>query len=129
MKTLIEIIDETVEFYSNPENRSFIINDRGNIECLYKGPDGKTCAFGRILTKVGLGKVSYFENKTAGNLIRGVLDINDMKEEYKEHFDNIDFWDDLQALHDKSIHWNESYGLSEEGKVKVNFLKEMYKLK
>jgi hypothetical protein len=130
MKTLIEIIDETIEVYSNIENRSIVKEYypyRGS-RCVYKGPNGQRCAFSRVLTEEGVEKVSKYEDYKASSIINHYkVKKTDLKEEYRYHYHNTAFWDSLQSLHDKDSYWNiESTGLSEEGENFVKLLKEKY---
>lgn len=112
MKTYIDVIEETVKYYSqDPNLRS--VDHKGN--CLYNGPDGKLCAFAR-----------YVENPKS--LSEG-LAVNDnihcLKDEYT-HLDSIEFWDDLRNLHDLDGFWDHE-GLSSVGLCEVNRLKNTWK--
>jgi hypothetical protein len=124
-KTKLEIIDETVAFYGEDPTRRSITPKRG---CRYLNETtGNMCAVGRCLTKGGLDFVHgyegygimFFPDKKSSN------DINDLfKNEYKGH--SIEFWDNLQTLHDRDGYWNVGKGLTKLGKEYVNSLKIKY---
>lgn len=106
-KTKLEIIDETVAFYSkDPINRRSVNEDH---RCMYKGPDGKRCAFSRCCD----------ENKIDG-LVEGKAAPKNpddfLKEEYHGH--SPYFWKLIQTLHDDSYNWTAT-GLSEYGIQKL----------
>lgn len=104
MKTKLEIIDETVDFYSEDVNRR-AVRDGGN--CEYLTDDGKMCAVGRCFTKEGL--LRYKDELGGFNKYM----MHHLKEEYRIEDDQ--FWSDLQYLHDMNRHWDEN-GLNENGK-------------
>ncbi len=112
-----EIIDETVEFYSN-NPRSL---DEEKEHCLYKGPNNTECAFARMVRDED--KVNLKEGWTAKALLNG-LSIDIIKDEYKGY--EFDFYNDIQALHDTKRYWK-SGGLTDYGKEKVVELKREYK--
>ena len=117
----VDIINETIKFYSkDPSRRSTKAK-----KCLYKGPNDKRCAFGRCMTEEAL---KLIDEKTNGQLLSFLIDTlsynsDDIKElddivqdKYKGH--DIEFWKDLQLLHDDELNWNtdENKGLSMVGK-------------
>lgn len=132
-KTKVQIIDETVEYYSaDPKRRAVANMDR----CFYyiEG-DNRLCAFSRCMIDPRMGE------KIAGgvrSLVKQLYPNTDMsleeskimvptgilKPEYDGH--NIVFWTDIQGIHDTSINWNDE-GLSGIGKARVGILKERYK--
>lgn len=114
MKTKLEIIEETVNYYSEDTSRR-AFNGSG---CEYLMEDGRNCAVGRCFTEDGL---SNFGN------CRTCFDydmIPYLKEEYR--IDDYDFWCDLQELHDTNAFWNDN-GLTKGGEAKVKGLKLLYK--
>lgn len=123
MKTKLEIIDETVAYYTEDVNRRAI----SGIICEYLTEDGRMCAVGRCMIapkqefKGVCSNIYTYENGEA-ETIEEPLD-NLLKKEYRGH--NIDFWKDLQLLHDCNTNWN-NYGLSSTGIFLVNELKEKY---
>lgn len=117
MKSKIEIIKETVEYYSN-NPRS--INTAGT-SCLYNGPNGEKCAFSRCC----VDDASFIEGTSADSTLGSLSNQNILKEEYRGH-DGI-FWNNVQALHDLSANWNdEGNGLSDIGIERVNKLIQRY---
>jgi hypothetical protein len=119
MKTKVEIIEETADFY-NTTNRGML----GRYTCIYLSEiTGNKCAVGRCMTDEGL--------KDYGNVGGDVGELNYtakgldsiLKDEYKGH--DVDFWKDLQRFHDEYNYWNET-GLSEMGKIRKNSLIKKY---
>jgi len=96
MKTKREIIIETSKAYTT-KNRSVV-----GLICEYKNPDGNKCAVGRCLEDN-----SQFFHKS--NNSKSILIFEDeleteLKEEYRGHC--IEFWQQLQWLHDGSFYWS-----------------------
>jgi hypothetical protein len=140
-KTAIEIIDETVAFYSEDVKRRAVLYGadaakvRGYINpdgpeyinssvCMYITDDGRSCAFGRCMTSpdktiAGIDTLIYNKKKSDG--ISGVDDL--LKEEYSGH--SVNFWCALQDLHDEKIYWDDD-GLSQTGMERVEKLKEKW---
>lgn len=114
--TAIEIIDETVEYYSNVNKRSV----NGNY-CKYLSDSGNKCAFSRCCTDEG---VEHLHNYCEGIRVSEVL-LSWLKPEYKGH--SLKFWSKLQTLHDALTFWEDDGGLSEEGLEYVEELKEQFK--
>ena len=118
--TKLEIIDETVQFYTvNPRSVSLG-------RCVYNGPNDTHCAVGRCFR-------DYFKKlgDTFQDNISGVeslhCDYNGLdkllEEKYQGH--ELAFWSDMQHLHDAGHHWYEN-GLTLEGKDFVDSLRERY---
>lgn len=113
--TKLEILEETVAFYSEDVDRRAYTEGEG---CVYNTEDGKHCAVGRCLLpklkELGTGFVGNFS--TAVSELADRRDITNLdsllQEKYRGH--NIEFWTDLQILHDSNSYWNE-FGLSKEG--------------
>lgn len=115
-KTKKEIILETAKSY-NSQNRSLPL---GSVySCLYKSGKNK-CAVGRcLLSKSKLFKLE-FNDTPVDNYSAIELDC-ELKKEYRGH--SINFWRDVQFLHDQSKFWDLS-GLTEQGKEHVDLLIE-----
>jgi len=91
-KTKLEILQETYNYYSDPNKRG--INKNGG--CSYLTEDGNMCAVGRCLTNPKTMQefpygVDKFERE-------GVHIERRLKPEYRGH--SLDFWEDLQGWHD-----------------------------
>lgn len=113
MKTYLDVLNETVEFYSKDTNRRSISVDN---KCLYNGPEGRKCAFSRCCLNA-----NFHEGVNAGfNLESLGFDI--LKPEYS-HLLNSTFWNDLQSLHDLCKYWDKD-GLTELGKSRLETIKE-----
>lgn len=118
--TKCEIIQETVDWYSEDLNRRAIVYD---LCFYYSACDNKMCAVGRCLIDP---KPLAHDNKAIVDLMRckTVLDEH-FKEQYRGH--GPEFWLDLQSLHDEIVFWGEDNGLSVIGQKHVNKLMERYK--
>lgn len=126
--TKMEIIDETVKFYSeDPSRRALSGGDYG--PCVFNAPENKHCAVGRCLLK----KYHKLGNKLKSNdgnifhLFRdnGVKSLDEMLEpRYRGH--ETKFWEHIQLLHDSELNFDYN-GLTEVGVRSVKYLKELYK--
>jgi hypothetical protein len=135
-KTKLEIIDETVAYYSEDpwKKRAF------HGTCMYITEDGKMCAVGRVLLEPEtmptngnldtlLCKLSWagrFPRTLPGdrnNYMEGNLEDDMVKEEYAGH--SKKFWQDMQNLHDRDGYWDKE-GITEMGEKYVKSLKEKY---
>ena len=105
--TKLQIIDETVEYYSN--------NPRSvcGTECRYIGPNGENCAFSRCCSD----PTSCIPYEGGNHMLWFV------KSEYRGH--GLEFWKQIQDLHDLSIHW-EGNKLTKIGQDHVKKLKERF---
>lgn len=124
LKTKIEIIDETVEFYSkNPRS----LNGKS---CKYLSDSGANCALARCCTPEGIDKLhTEYETVSAVGVFERELEkdrnpIDLFKPEYK--IDNPEFWSDIQCLHDCDSFWNIENKLTEEGLEYVTKIKQQY---
>lgn len=123
LKTYHEIIDETVEFYSN-NPRS--MNGKS---CKYLSNSGANCAFARCCTPEGINTLhtEYESISASGVFEREINKSNNpldlFKPEYK--INNSEFWGSIQQLHDGNSYWNENK-LTEDGNEYIEFLKRMY---
>lgn len=110
MKSKLEIIEETVNYYSKDTSRRATTKDWF---CDYLTEDGRTCAIGRVLIE----PKSYNGDVYSLNISKDLETI--IKEEYRGH--NIGFWADLQRLHDKDNYWDKegirSYGIEYKNKL------------
>ena len=106
--TKIEIIDETVKYYSEDVYRRSLVAE----VCKYKTEEGKMCAVGRCLTSTNIDKFGTLDGDV--HLLFAQVDWNDdlFQEQYKGHDEA--FWADLQHLHDVQTHWDNN-GLTEIG--------------
>jgi len=115
MKTKLEIINETVAYYSEDVNRRATNNNGG---CEYKTEDGRMCAVGRYL-------IHELPKPSSGVSVQPLnCNLDDfLMDEYSGH--SVEFWSCLQSLHDRAEYWNAT-GLTESGQSYVNKLKEIY---
>ncbi|HMT01953.1 MAG TPA: hypothetical protein PKD00_01355 [Burkholderiales bacterium] len=98
--TAIEIIDETVEFYSN--------NDRCITEkdgCVYLNEKNQKCAHSRCLKENYLRKVIYIDYNFEHNASEIIQKFKDNCHLPKYRGQLPKFWDQIQILHDDSIYW------------------------
>lgn len=126
MKTKLEIIEETVAYYSEDVNR------RASTEfgCYYHTEDGRNCAVARCLVNAqevedyvvtncdGLASARTLHERLGEEKFQNLF-----KEDYKNH--DYKFWQDLQVLHDNNFYWNEK-GLSIDGTIEYEKLKTKY---
>jgi hypothetical protein len=114
-----EIVLETIEFYSNKENRSF---NKNGMPC-YLNEDGNRCAIGRCLNKLGLAKFKNNHSRITSLVLSQIGYLR--KDNYfkPEYWNNaIVFWQNLQDLHDEEQYWTDT-GLSKLGK---DFIKQAF---
>ena len=122
--TKVEIIQMVANHY-NDSNRSV-----ANGGCWY-ARDGKMCAVGMCMTDEAIDKFGGFggnvNNLSDKLLIQERRSIDTLlKDEYRGH--DLDFWEELQELHDDSYLWDEC-GLTLEGWDKANGMINYYKNK
>lgn len=117
MKTKLQILEETYNYYSNPSNRA----TDGNGNCFYHTKDGRQCAIGRCL----------INPKSMANCSLTVKGFDDstitlerrLKKEYRGH--SKYFWKDLQQWHDFNTYFTET-GVSTSGEVEYKRLLKIY---
>jgi hypothetical protein len=128
--TKIDIILETVEFYSaDTSRRSITVRDEKHPKsttCMYNSGDGRHCAVGRCMTEEF--KIEVLE------LNKNTTDVNGISEgrksldevlQKKYHGHNHGFWTNLQHLHDLELNWD-SKGITARGLNEVKSLKQEY---
>ena len=125
--TKLEIIKELFDnYYVKYPWRRALDND-GN--CLYKTDHKipKYCAVGKCLTESGVkyamethvGSVDdFYDGKSEHCSVEPFL-----KKKYKGH--DMDFWRDMQILHDFEDNWDDK-GITVEGKIALERLKIRY---
>lgn len=105
-KTMLEILDETVKYYSEDTSRRGFSNVG---ICEYLTRDGKMCGVGRcmknptIKMRGAVTEMMLYGYTGSGRIIS--LE-DELKPEYKGH--PINFWVSIQILHDGAEHWNAS---------------------
>jgi hypothetical protein len=104
-KTIEEIVNETVEYYSADPSLRGIHDHRGNA-CAYINSAGNMCAVGRCMLPEALEKYGRCNTDVLG-LARHACQTLDtlLKPEYRGH--PVEFWKRLQMLHDDACLWNE----------------------
>ncbi len=123
--TKLEILNETVAFYSaDVTRRSVIIGG----DCAYNGDNGTHCAVGRCL----LPKYHEMGDKLPENhwTINALVIENEcqsldemLQEQYRGH--EVEFWRHLQILHDTVECWDAS-GITTFGELRTNDILEMF---
>lgn len=114
----VEIIDETVKYYSEDLSRRAYVPGLG---CQYLTDDGRMCAVGRCLENVK--EIAKYYN--CGYVVDSIHESN---LNFKPQYQGLtkDFWTDLQSLHDPDRYWNSKYGgLTQAGQEWVHSMKEM----
>jgi hypothetical protein len=124
--TKLEILNETIAFYNGDVNRRSKIADN----CVYNGYNGEHCAVGRCM----LPEFKEQGVELKGNIGQGLKSlaiINDLafdkmlEEQYRGH--EVDFWVELQHLHDNEIFWDNA-GLNVVGENFTNEICKKYNL-
>lgn len=118
MKTKLEIIQETVTFYSEDTNRRAY--NRYTMEAEYLSEGGKQDAVARYM--IG-GK--HLEHKGSALDLFGTWGFN-ILQPYAMIKDEV-FWLRVMLLHDRHQYWKAGSGMTNEGKNKVKELIERYK--
>lgn len=119
--TKLEIINETVEYYLEHERATF--DDENGQQCRYylETDNGyAVCAVGRC-----------FENPEEFENVLGAVDTfdevhgleNNLQPKYRGH--DLEFWNELQNLHDQDSHWCAD-GLTPRGEQFVDNLRKAY---
>jgi len=123
--TKLEIINETADFY-NLTNRG--VKEGTRSACSYLTPEGLKCAFGRCMTEKALNKYGTFHRwvvdlqyHISGDGIESLDGI--LEPQYHGH--EVEFWKDLQSLHDDPSHWIDK-GLSYIGVIQRDKLVEKW---
>lgn len=131
-KTKIQIIDETVEYYSaDPKRRATTKGALGRNLCIYLAEDGRTCAFSRCMIEPLRAKNMaapcdmLIDMLTRKHVERNeVVPTGILKPEYDGY--TISFWLGIQGLHDNVDYWDDK-GMTGIGKMRVETMKETYK--
>lgn len=119
MKTEKEIVLETVEYYSDPDNRSLYYShgEPKDATSVYLSSNGNKCAVGRCMKDKVLDSIA--KNRSIKSIVRGMCANKDQahidslfKDEYRGH--SVSFWDRLQRLHDEYSHWSKD-GITRRG--------------
>ncbi len=125
--TKLEILNETVDFYSaDPKRRSYSEVDG----CTYNGRNGTHCAVGRCLLPEYHEQGATLKGNTG--TVANLEEANEkefdtmLQEQYRGH--EMGFWKRLQILHDEPSNWNKS-GISFDGELAVNKIIEIFELK
>ena len=124
IKTKLEVIEETVKFYTEDVSRRSIASE--SEKCMYHASNGNMCAVGRCLkdAKKLESQLDNFSFTSISSLYNtNQITIDDFNPEYQ--INDIAFWQDLQSFHDKGKFWN-SQGLTIDGENYVTRLKEQY---
>ena len=119
--TIKEIVMQVADTYTLNTRSTEIISDTD--ECRYQTKDGNMCAVGMCMSEPSLhefgsfiGSVRELHYTTMNQRNEQGLDYL-LKEEYKGH--PIEFWSELQGLHDIEDLWDEN-GLNHSGKIQAS---------
>lgn len=119
-KTYNDVIDEFIQGIKDQKGRSI-----DNETCKYISNDGKKCAVGLFLNDpktieeiYSNEPISYINDceRTFTSLLKG---------DYY-HLDNLDFWVELQLIHDTSEYWSNEIELSVIGENRIERLRKSY---
>ena len=113
-----DIIRETVaHFKTNPRG---VFNTETGTQCRYNWEDGSHCAVGRCLDKKyqDMGKDMPANDQSVDGLLDELrvssIDVI-LQEKYRGH--SLDFWTELQELHDFEEFWMDDIHYSEDGSI------------
>lgn len=128
MKTKIQIIRETAQYYAEDTTRR-AKNDYGG--CQYFTDQGQMCAVGRCFRNPAEVQARVFAKSLDNGSIVGLMNKrvvteDDFAPEYRGH--ETEFWADLQDFHDSNTFWTDQ-GLSEAGMKNFAFLKHWWRWK
>jgi len=116
----LDLLDETVKYYSEDPSRRAARDLNGRNVCKYLTTDGRKCAVGRCLETYDASIESWsVTNKSNYDFI--------VKEEYffeKYRGFSRNFWSELQLLHDGKQYWTNK-GLSEYGEKEVSRIRKL----
>jgi|CXWL01.1.fsa_nt_gi hypothetical protein len=123
---MLKVLDDTAKYY-NYHNRSVVERPSLNkSHCLYRSPDGKACAIGRLIPNNIASILDSF--MSSGVQEFDVWDLIKDLETIKPAPQS--FWKDLQAFHDGDVCWDEAgltaFGNSQYGHIKKLILKGTY---
>jgi hypothetical protein len=131
-KTILEIIDETILYYSTDTHRRAYDPDKHN--CMYRTADDRRCAVGRCLEEKELGRFTDYVGDVFDLMYEFFRDEKEyrspetlVQEPFKPEYRGypLGFWSQLQNLHDGDKYWT-TEGLSEEGQKRVELIKRRY---
>ena len=125
MKSKLEIIKETYEFYNlNPSQRAIAPS---NNRCEYITEDGRMCAVGRCLVNP-----LKFDNRSINDdVFASCINSSKFSKKVLKNFkaeyqlNDPEFWYDLQQFHDTVANWTTN-GITVTGKLNYNDLIEKY---
>lgn len=122
--TKLQIIQETVDYYSEDTNRRAVTNG----VCSYNSVDNKQCAVGRCLIDPVYFEALVTNHECGSSAIADIEEFSDFEENLKEEYrgNSLDFWTSLQELHDQKENWINGVGLSLRGIQLVDDLKIKY---
>ena len=121
-----DILKETIDFYSeDPEGRRAVDN---NGDCEYTTDDGRHCAIGRYM-RPEFQDVEWKENHGVG--VNGLSSYVDYYLKHEVRGLDMQFWRDLQDMHDVVGHWyrgslftEPAKGLTDRGKEKYVYMQD-----
>jgi hypothetical protein len=122
MKTKIEIIEETANYYNSTKRSVNVFGD-----CVYIGFSGKRCAFSRCCNEDSNAYLESVDKDGDKYTYKGVGALKDfdslLDDEYRGH--SKEFWESIQMFHDYSSNWDKN-GLTEYGKQELERLKRAW---
>ena len=121
-----EILKDTVDYYrEDPEERR-AVDENG--DCLYTTEDGRHCAVGRYMREEFLD-TEFRENNGVG--VNGMSSNIDYYLRHDVRGLDVDFWKDLQDMHDTISYWLEwsqntrdVVGLTDRGKEQYVYFQD-----
>lgn len=125
LKTKVEILQETADFYSEETNRR---SQDASGSCIYIAKNGNKCAFSRCCKEDGKTIKFLEEYNEDSNVIdlEGTAGLDNLlKSEYHGHC--VEFWQQVQSFHDDSYNFTAPKGLSVVGEALLSSMQNRWK--
>jgi len=121
-----DILKETIDYYREDPVERRAVDENG--DCLYTTEDGRHCAVGRYMREEFLD-TEFRENNGVG--VNGMSSNIDYYLRHDVRGLDVDFWKDLQDMHDTISYWLEwsqntrdVVGLTDRGKEQYVYLQD-----
>lgn len=117
---LMVILQDTVNYYEKNPDRRCVSSTGCRYDSKTLGLEGEGCAIGRLVTEETREKLDIYPDLAVGGKNFKGNQIADIQ--WGEYINsNIDFFTDLQGLHDEDGYWNE-VGLTDEGVERYEYI-------
>ena len=121
-----EVLKDTIDYYREDPQGRRAVDKYG--DCEYTTQDGRHCAIGRYMRKE-FQTTEFHENHGVG--VNGLSSYVDYYLEHEVRGLDMDFWRDLQDIHDSYLNWEirlhgspVEYGLTDQGKERYVYMQD-----